>query len=156
MPTTANVTIHPSQFPDAIRCDLLESLRRRQVNHKFHYDSAKQTQQWLALHQLHSPSRNDADCEAIYDQAFAVVAEPECKQPIHLIGLGCGGGQKDTRLLKLLQSGGRKVSYTPSDVSVVMTLVARQSALDGAPFECAHMLAPTRALNLALRIIDPK
>jgi uncharacterized SAM-dependent methyltransferase len=129
MSVTANVTIHPSQFPDAVRRDLLESLRRRQVNHKFHYDSAKQTQQWLALHEQFSPSRHDADCEAIYDQAFAAVAEWEDKQPVHLIGLGCGGGQKDTRLLKLLQSGGRKVSYTPSDVSVAMTLVARQTAL---------------------------
>src|SRR5690349_10410549 len=129
MTTAANVTIHPSQFPDAIRRDLFESLRRRQVNHKFHYDSPKQTQQWLALHQEFSPSRNDADCEAIYDQAFAEVAKLEAGQPIHLIGLGCGGGQKDTRLLKLLQSSGRKVSYIPSDVSVAMTLVARLAAL---------------------------
>jgi len=128
MSSFANVTIHPSQFPDAVRRDLLESLRRRQVNHKFHYDSAKQTQQWLALHQQFSPSRNDADCEATHDQAFAAAAQLEGKQPIHLIGLGCGGGQKDTRLLRLLQPSGRKVSYTPSDVSVAMTLVARQTA----------------------------
>jgi len=44
----ANVTIHASQFPQAVRRDLLESLRARQVNHKFHYDSVKQTQKWLA------------------------------------------------------------------------------------------------------------
>src|SRR5688572_3410888 len=127
MATSATITIHPSQFPDAIRRDLLDSLRRRHVNHKFHYDSAKQTQQWLALHQQYSPSRNDTDCEAIYDQAFAALTELEASEPVHLIGLGCGGGQKDTRLLEALQSGGRKVSYTPSDVSVAMTLVAWQT-----------------------------
>jgi uncharacterized SAM-dependent methyltransferase len=130
MATGATITIHPTQFPDAIRRDLLDSLRRRQVNHKFHYDSPKQTQQWLALHQQFSPSRNDADCEAIYDQAFAAaVAGSKGTQSIHLIGLGCGGGQKDTRLLRLLHASGRKLSYTPSDVSVAMTLVARQAAL---------------------------
>ena len=36
MSTIANVAIHASQFPDAVRRDLLESLRTRQVNHKFH------------------------------------------------------------------------------------------------------------------------
>ena len=50
------------------RQDLLESLRTRRVNHKFHYDSVKQTQQWLALHQAFSPSRTDADCAATYDR----------------------------------------------------------------------------------------
>jgi len=159
MSPVANVTIHPSQFPDAVRRDLINSLRRRQVNHKFHYDSVKQTQQWLALHQQFAPSRNDADCEAIYDQAFAAVAESEVKQPVHLIGLGCGGGRKDTRLLKLLQSGGRKVSYTPSDVSVAMTLVARQAALavvsenDCSPLVCD--LAAADDLPSVLNSISP-
>ena len=70
MSATANVTIHPSQFPEAVRRDLLESLRSRRVNHKFHYDSVKQTQKWLALHQAYSPARNDADCRAIYEKGF--------------------------------------------------------------------------------------
>jgi len=159
MATAAKVTIHPSQFPDAIRRDLLESLRRRQVNHKFHYDSAKQTQQWLALHQQFSPSRNDTDCEAIYDQAFGEVAKQPGQEPIHLIGLGCGGGQKDTRLLKLLQSSGRKISYTPSDVSVAMTLVARQTSLsvldegDCTPLVCD--LATADDLPSVLNSISP-
>ncbi len=129
----ANVTIHRSQFPDAVRRDLLESLRRRRVNHKFHYDSVKQTQKWLALHQACSPTRNDADCEAIYQRSFdAAVAK--IKSPrVHVIGLGCGGGQKDTRLLKLLKTRGKEVFYTPCDVSTAMVLVARQTALAVVP-----------------------
>ena len=65
-----NVAIHASQFPEKVRRDLLESLRTRRVNHKFHYDSVKQTQKWLALHQAYSPTRNDADCRAIYEKGF--------------------------------------------------------------------------------------
>jgi uncharacterized SAM-dependent methyltransferase len=129
MSSAARVTIHPSQFPEAIRRDLLESLRTRRVNHKFHYDSAKQTQKWLALHQAHSPSRNDADCAATYDAAFVGASEQIQSKEVHLIGLGCGGGQKDTRLLKLLHTRGVQVSYTPSDVSTAMVLVAREAAL---------------------------
>jgi uncharacterized SAM-dependent methyltransferase len=128
MSSTANVVIHRSQFPENVRRDLIQSLRTRRVNHKFHYDSVKQTNKWLALHQAYSPSRNDDDCAATYDRAFREVAKQIKARQVHLIGLGCGGGQKDTRLLKLLKVRGKAVSYTPSDVSVAMTLVADRTA----------------------------
>ncbi len=127
--SAANVTIHSSQFPENVRRDLLNSLRTRIANHKFHYDSVRQTQKWLALHQTHSPSRNDADCADTYDRAFAEAVKQIPASQIHVVGLGCGGGQKDTRLLKLLAAGDKTVFYTPSDVSVAMTLVAREAAL---------------------------
>jgi uncharacterized SAM-dependent methyltransferase len=130
MPTVARVTIHPSQFPEAVRHDLLESLRSRRVNHKFHYDSVKQTLKWLALHQVHSPSRHDADCAATYEVAFTGAVERLIAPEVHVLGLGCGGGQKDTRLLKQLRARGVQVGYTPCDVSVAMVLVARAAALE--------------------------
>src|SRR5439155_9989417 len=40
----------------------------------------------------------------------------------------CGGGQKDTRLLRLLRSGRRQLLYTPVDVSLPMVLTAREAA----------------------------
>jgi len=133
MKSLANVAIHASQFPENVRRDLLASLRSRQVNHKFHYDSVKQTQKWLALHQIYSPSRNDADCAATYDRAFLEAAEQIKSKQVHVIGLGCGGGQKDTRLLKLMKAGGKEIFYTPCDVSPAMVLVARQTALTVLP-----------------------
>ena len=129
MNSPARVTIHDSQFPENVRRDLLVSLRTRRVNHKFHYDSPRQTQQWLALHQAYSPSRNDAACAATYDLAFEQAARHLTARRVHVLGLGCGGGQKDTRLLKLLKAAGKGVSYTPCDVSTAMVLVARQAAL---------------------------
>ncbi len=133
MSRAVSVAIHPSQFPENVRRDLLQSLRSRQVNHKFHYDSIKQTQKWLALHQAYSPSRTDPDCAAIYDKSFAAAASRINSRQIHLIGMGCGGGQKDARLLKLLKEQGTEVSYTPSDVSVAMVLVARETAITTVP-----------------------
>lgn len=128
MSSTANVVIHQSQFPESIRQDLLASLRTRRVNHKFHYDSVKQTNKWLALHQAYSPSRTDDDCAATYDRAFTEAVKRLKARTIHVTGLGCGGGQKDTRLLKLLKAQGKSLSYTPADVSVAMTLVAQKTA----------------------------
>ena len=135
MSSLVQVAIHASQFPENVRRDLLESLRTRRVNHKFHYDSVKQTQQWLALHQAYSPSRTDADCAATYDRSFAAVAARVESPRVQLIGLGCGGGQKDTRLLKLLRGSGRSIFYTPSDVSTAMVLEARQTAIAVVPGE---------------------
>jgi uncharacterized SAM-dependent methyltransferase len=131
--STATVTIHQSQFPRQVQRDLFESLRTRRLNHKFHYDSIKQTNRWLALHQRYSPSRNDSDCAATYDRAFLEAVGRIKAKRVHVIGLGCGGGQKDTRLLKLLKRAGKMVSYTPSDVSVAMTLVAKQAANEVVP-----------------------
>ena len=129
MKAAAKTSIHESQFPKKIRRDLLASLRARKINHKFHYDSIKQTQKWLALHQQFSPSRNDENCRAIYEQSFEAVAKKIKSKKIHVLGLGCGGGQKDTRLLKLLKARGKEIFYTPCDVSAAMVLVARQTAL---------------------------
>jgi L-histidine Nalpha-methyltransferase len=128
-----NVAIHSSQFPEKVHRDLLDSLRTRAVNHKFHYDSVKQTQKWLALHQVHSPSRNDVDCAMTYDRAFAAASARMDAKEVHLLGLGCGGGQKDTRLLHLLKTRGKEIFYTPSDVSTAMVLTARETALSVLP-----------------------
>jgi uncharacterized SAM-dependent methyltransferase len=155
MSTLVQVAIHASQFPENVRRDLLESLRTRRVNHKFHYDSVKQSQQWLALHQAFSPSRTDADCAATYDRSFAAVAARIDSRRVHLIGLGCGGGQKDTRLLKLLQESGRKTFYTPSDVSTAMVLVARQTAMAVvSPEDCSPLVCDLASTDDLPQVLD--
>src|SRR6266705_3270995 len=122
MSSLAAVAIHPSPFPERVQRDLLDSLRTRRMNHKFHYDSIKQTLKWLALHTAYSPSRTDPDCVAIYDRGFEAAVNGLQVSRVHLIGLGCGGGQKDARLLKLLRESAKEVFYTPSDVSTAMVL----------------------------------
>jgi len=155
--SAANVIIHASQFPENVRRELLASLRSRRVNHKFLYDSLKQTRKWLALHEAHSPARTDPDCLATYDRAFVETAGKISAPQIQVVGLGCGGGQKDVRLLELLQAGGREIFYTPADVSVAMVLVARQAALkilpekNCFPFVCDLATAEDLPAALALR-----
>ena len=119
-------------IPGNVRRELLHSLRARRINHKFHYDSHKQAQKWLALHEACSPSRTDPGCAAIYDRAFAAAAERARAAKVEVIGLGCGGGQKDARLLRLLAGQGKEVSYTPCDVSLALVLTARQAAREAA------------------------
>jgi L-histidine Nalpha-methyltransferase len=68
-------------------------------------------------------------------KGFSAAAEKIKTKHVHVIGLGCGGGQKDARLLKLLGARGGESFYTPCDVSTAMVLVARQTALKVLPEE---------------------
>jgi uncharacterized SAM-dependent methyltransferase len=128
MSSIAHVRIHSSQFPERVRHDLYESLRKGAVNHKFHYDSVKGAQKWLELHQAYSPSRSDPDCRTVYERGFEAVCKRLKGESVHLIGLGCGGGQKDTRLLELLAQRCGELRYTPLDVSTALVLTARRTA----------------------------
>jgi len=125
----AHVFIDRSQFPENVRRDLVDSLRARAVNHKFHYDSYKQTAKWLALHEAYSPARTDESCLRIYDEAFHAALGAVQYNGVHVVGLGCGGGQKEARLLHLLRERSRQIVYTPSDVSLPLVLTAREAAL---------------------------
>jgi L-histidine Nalpha-methyltransferase len=124
MNAAINVIFHPSQYPHAVQQELKRCLRERALNHKFHYESYKQTQKWLVLHEAYSPARTDPDCASIYDAAFEATALACGTKSIHLIGLGCGGGQKDARLLEIIAAPNKALRYTPVDVSAPMALVA--------------------------------
>ena len=128
MSSAVPVLVHESQFPENIRRDLLESLKIRKVNHKFHYESVKQAQQWLALHEKYSPSRHDPDCTRIYNEALRAAATTVHGRDVHLIGIGSGGGRKDTWLLNYLRKERRTVFYSPCDVSTAMVLTAWKAA----------------------------
>ena len=124
MQSMVQVTVHTTQFPENVQRALLSSLRTRRVNHKFLYDGIKHAQKWLALHDAYSPARVDPDCVATYGKAFAAAAGKTAARRVHVIGLGCGGGHKDAQLLKRLKRAGKKLSYTPCDVSLAMVLAA--------------------------------
>jgi uncharacterized SAM-dependent methyltransferase len=133
--TFASVTVHSSQYPETVRRQFIDGLRQRRIPSKFLYDSPKLTQKWLALHQRYSPSRNDAQCRQLYTESFvtAVRDADTGRDRVQLIGLGCGGGQKETRLLSRLKAAGRQTGYYPCDVSLAMVLTALQAAMDVIP-----------------------
>ena len=138
--TPAKVTVHPSQFPGAVRRQLVAALRAGNVPPKFLYDSVRQTQKWLEVHPAQSPSRINADVTRIYDAAFEDALGQALGQAVALVGLGCGGGQKDTLCLAKLQPSIPELHYVPCDVSQAMTLVAREAAAEHLPLGQVHPL----------------
>ena len=127
MSTAVQIAVHPSQFPDWVCRELIESLRVRHINPKFHYDGRRQTQKWLALHEACSPAHTTVDCRAVYEQSFKAAAQFLTGPRVHLIGLGCGGGQKDAQGLRLLVAPDRAITYTAVDVSPALVITAFQA-----------------------------
>jgi SAM-dependent methyltransferase len=136
----AHVAVHSSLFPENVQRDLLQSLRARRIDPKFHYITYKQSRKWLALHEAWSPSRIDADCAALYDRGFLAAAGALHSSRVRLVGLGCGGGQKDARLLSLLAGQGREISYTPCDISLALVLASSRAAQTAVPGIRCHPL----------------
>jgi L-histidine Nalpha-methyltransferase len=155
MASLAHVAVHRSQFPEQVRHDLLQSLRSRQVNHKFHYDSFRQVRKWLALHRACAPSRVDPDCAAIFDWGYAAAAARFSAPKVELVSLGCGGGRKDARLLQTLCRVGKQVSYTPIDVGLAMVLAALQTVREAVPgIHCSPLVCDLSSAEDLPAVLD--
>lgn len=129
MSSLVPVAFHPSQFPDAVRNQWRASLAARRMNPKFHYDTVRRAHRWLAVHTAHSPAVTDPGCLGAYGRAFEAVADELEGDDVEVVSLGCGGGQKDVRLLQSLAAAPRRLAYVPLDVSAPLTLIARAAAL---------------------------
>ncbi len=141
----AHVAIHPSQFPERVRRDLLASLRARRIDHKFHYDTFRQAQKWIALYEAYSPSRTEADCAAAYSAAFNTVAADAGHRPMQVVSLCCGDGSKDARLLQVLSKKHSRLDYLPCDASLPMVLTASRAARRILPANsCAPLVCDVR------------
>jgi L-histidine Nalpha-methyltransferase len=132
MEPITSVLIHSSRYPDAVRRAYIESFRSRRMNHQFHYDTEKQAQQWLAIHEAYSPARRDQDCLATYQSAFRDAASEIKSRPLTVLSLGCGGGQKDVALLSAFGELDQ-ILYVPTDVSLPLTLTAHLAAKTSFP-----------------------
>ena len=150
----AHVFIDRSQFPENVRRDLIQSLRAGAINHKFHYESYKQAAKWLALHDAYSPARTDASCLRIYDDAFAATVRESNVAPMHLVGLGVGGGQKEARLAELFRVQSKQLVVTVSDVSLPLVLVAREKLL-GAVTSCHAAVFDLATVQNVSAVVDP-
>jgi L-histidine Nalpha-methyltransferase len=129
MQMTATVHVHPSQFPERVRAQLKECLRTRVMNHKFHYESIKQTARWLAVHQAYAPFVHDPHCQDIYARAAVAAVELCPAGPAQVVGMGCGSGLKDRLVLEQFRKRSERVSYVPVDVGTAMVLTARNNLM---------------------------
>lgn len=159
-PGFSRIHIHDSLSPAAWAAALEQSLRARDLAAKFLYESPKQARRWLEVHERYSPARKDPDCIALYETASSYVATHLKPGPATVIGLGCGGGQKQVALLKQLQQTGYPAGSVPLDVSVPLVLTAANTARAACPgLHCqpvvADLMAAADLPDLLTQIIPP-
>lgn len=136
----APVYIHSSAQPDATRAALLAALRAGHVLPRFHYEGLRQSRKWLELYRRWAPFANDPGCRQMYHEAFLAAPRDIPAGPLDVVGLGCGGGQKERALIEFLQKDRRTVRFLACDSSVPLVL--------GAAAVCAPLVgsAQTRLL----------
>jgi uncharacterized SAM-dependent methyltransferase len=147
------VTVHASQFPGAVQRGLLEGLRSRRIPPKYLYESRQQARKWLALHEAFSPARKDPDTTAIYERSYRAAANLLPRRPGRLIGLGCGGGQKEARLLAVLARQGEEMSYTACDASLPLVITSVQQA-EGMAKVCHPLLCDLATADDLAQVLD--
>jgi L-histidine N-alpha-methyltransferase len=138
MESALSVLVHESRFPGRARAAYLKSFRERRMNHQFHYDTEKQAQRWLAIHEAYSPARTDSDCLQTYARAFSEINKSLNPLKMALISLGCGGGQKD---VELLRATGGASEYFPADVSSTLALTAHFAVTKEFPRQTSRAVA---------------
>ncbi len=133
------VTVHASQYPAAVTADLWAGLRGRAIPGKFHYGTPRQAQKWLELHHRYAPSNRDAGCGAAFDAGFAAAIPGVGRgRQIEVVGLCCGDGAKEARLLAGLLAAGKQPVYRPGDGSLPLVLAAALAAPAGIAREHIH------------------
>ncbi len=139
-----SVAVHPSLFPDAIHARLRASFENRRIHGAFHYDTARRAHRWVQVHVAHSPAVTETDARSIYDQAARASANDLSAGPWGCIGLGCGSGHKEARVVSAMAARlgiSGAVTYLPLDVSVPLVLISREAALAQAPGLSIHPIA---------------
>ena len=122
-PPFIDVVVHESVHPEALAAELRDGLAGGEVATRQHYVSARQARLWREIAAAFSPARDEADGARAYDAVNGLVADRVAGEGAHVIGLGCGDGAKERRLLDALAGTG-PLTATPVDVSLPLVQVA--------------------------------
>lgn len=167
VPTTVHVSAEPAAQATALR----KALGACRVPGVFLYQGAEQARRWLVYHESWSPSRGYESVQALYGAAFDWAAHEWAtplreaqfapSQALHLVGLGCGGGQKDAALLAALQVASDESSthpasslhYSPLDGSAELVEEAAAQVNARLPAVTLHPLVADLAAWSELRAV---
>lgn len=111
------IRLHSSRNDDRVLEKQRTYFLRGEVDPSLHYHSDAQSRAWKDVFLNHSPVLKSADFVRIYETIFNGLRLNR-KRPLHLIGLGCGTGEKEALLCKIFKKRGIVIQrFTPVDVS---------------------------------------
>jgi len=107
--------------------DFVAGLERRYLPEKFFYWFPLSVKAWLDLCQSAQPYKNYSRSYELVSKHAADIAgrcPAALTEPLELVGLGAGQGDKDLVVLQALQSSGRTLRYRPVDSSQALLEMA--------------------------------
>lgn len=120
-----DVRLDESVTPAAHRAALVAALRAGRVDNRFHYADDATASRWQALAVGYSPAHDAGDGLRAYDDATLALIAALPAGPVHLLGVACGDGTKERRVLgALCATGCPSVTATAIDVSVPLATQA--------------------------------
>ena len=125
----SSLIIHPELNEQTLEQERISCLEHKKVSQKFHYETQRQSDLWLKVHEQFAPP---AGVSALYQSAGENLSKLIKKDELTLVSLGCGGGEKDISVLKKLPAG---VKYAPTDLSIPLV----RSAANRAKSEGVHV-----------------
>lgn len=136
------VRVHESVTPAAHRAGLVAALEARRVGNRFHYVGDLAASRWRDLAASHSPAHDDADGLRTYDDAARAVVALAPDGPLHVIGVACGDGVKERRLLGALRGAGHPdLAATPVDASAPLVVAAAEAMGTVPGVDATHAVA---------------
>lgn len=136
-----NIAIHSSVFPERLWGAVVTSLRTRRIDPRLHYEGARQMLRWQAVQEQFSPAARDQVFREVYQPCFEHLAHELAGRRVEVIGLGCGSGWKEARLLQALESAPTPLAYWPVDASLALLIEAHRAALAATPACAVHPIA---------------
>ena len=116
------LVIHPGLNEQTLNQERILCLKQGRVTPKFHYETQRQSELWLKVHEQFAPP---ADVSALYESAGQYLSQLIKPDYLTLVALGCGGGEKDISILRNLPA---QVNFIPTDVSVPLVQAVTQRA----------------------------
>lgn len=122
------VWVHDSARAERQRLVRVRSLQHGRIAPALHYSGARQAELWLKVHQIHAPLFQEPGFREIFSRLAALAAVQMAGRKVHVIGLGAGGGSKETQVLRALRESGCALDYTPVDASLDLALTSADAA----------------------------
>ncbi len=138
----SRIHVHESARAENVRVALVAALRARCVDNRFHYIGDLAARRWRALAASHSPAQDASDGLGAYDTAARAAIAAMPAGPVHVIGVACGDGVKERRLLGALRSVGTPdLAATPMDMSVPLVTAAGEAMAAVPGVRVPHVVA---------------
>ena len=118
----SSLIIHPELNEQTLEQQRISCLEQKKVAQKFHYETQRQSDLWLKVHEQFAPP---AGVSALYKSAGKSLSNLIKEDELTLVSIGCGGGEKDISVLKELSLESK---YMPTDLSIPLVRSAANRA----------------------------